>query len=497
VRDRDLPVPNLVISPYLFPTFLTLVHITISAVATADVLLTKRNTQAAIGWIGLIWLSPFLGALCYVLLGVNRITRKARTLRRPSEPRGPGRDVTLASPRSLGQRLTPSKPEAKALIDLIELVGRITALPLTEGNHIAPLRGGDEAYPMMLEAIGESQRSVALASYIFNNDRAGTLFVDALGRAVARGVQVRVLIDDVGSRYRLPSVIGPLREAGVSFAKFMPTLTPGWFRFSNLRNHRKILVVDGRIGFTGGLNIDECYLHRVNPPRPMNDAHFRINGPVVEHLMATFAQDWEFTTNEVLDGDAWFPEIEPAPGGNILARGIIEGPDEDSDKLLMSILGALACAQSSVLIITPYFIPTAPLISALNIAALRGVAVDIILPEENNHRLVQWASNALVPPILEGGCHVWYSPPPFDHSKLMIVDSTWVLIGSGNMDPRSLRLNFEFDIECYSLELAAQVEQPLRDAMTRARQITLDDLEKRPLLVKLRDGLARLLSPYL
>src|SRR5262249_27609103 len=156
-------------------------------------------------------------------------------------------------------------------------------------------------------------------------------------------------------------------------ARFMPTLTPGWFRYSNLRNHRKILVVDGQVGFTGGLNIDESYYHKLQPKRPMQDTHFRLEGPVVGHFMEAFAEDWQFATGEPLDGEMWFPTLAPAAGGQIAARGITDGPDEDSDKLLMSILGALACARSSVLMVSPYFIPTATLVSALNVAALRGV----------------------------------------------------------------------------------------------------------------------------
>jgi cardiolipin synthase A/B len=485
------------IPSYVVPTLVSILHVTIGSVASAHVILTKRNTQSAIGWIGLIWLSPFLGTSLYVLLGVNRITRKARTLRRPSAPRSPLRDVTLASPVEIVQPRPQLSDTLKPMEDLVDLVGRVTGQPLLGGNLIEPLRGGDQAYPAMLDEINTARVSVALQSYIFNNDRAGALFVDALKRAVDRGVQVRVLIDDVGSRYHLPTIMRPLREARVKAAKFMPTLTPGWFRYSNLRNHRKILVVDGRVGFTGGLNILESYLHRVNPPKPMLDTHFRVEGPVVADFMEAFADDWEFTTDEALDGDAWFPDLPPRAADETPARGIPDGPDGDYDKLLMTILGALACAESSVLIVTPYFIPSTSLISALNVAALRGVEVDILLPLENNQALVQWASTALLPPVLLGGCRVWYAPPPFDHTKLMIVDKTWILFGSGNLDPRSLRLNFEFNVECYSPRLAERLEAPARERLRASERVTIERLEKRPLPIKLRDGIARLLSPYL
>ncbi len=230
-------------------------------------------------------------------------------------------------------------------------------------------------------------------------------------------------------------------------ALFLPRWLPRVTPYANLRNHRKILVVDGRCGFTGGMNIREGHYPEVRPRHPIQDLHFRVEGPVVAHLQEAFAEDWVFCSGELLQGERWFPPLEPA--GVSPVRGIADGPDEDFEKLRLTLLGALACARSSVLIVTPYFLPDAGLITALNVTALRGVAVDIVLPERNNLRLVQWASTALLWQVLEQGCWVWLSPPPFDHSKLMVVDGTWALVGSANWDPRSLRLNFEFNLECY------------------------------------------------
>jgi cardiolipin synthase len=181
-----------------------------------------------------------------------------------------------------------------------------------------------------------------------------------------------------------------------------------------------------------------------------------------------------------------------------LARGIADGPDENFERLRMTLLGALSVARSSVFVVTPYFLPDATLINSLNVAAMRGVAVNIVLPEENNLRIVQWASTAQLWQVLERGCRVWLTPPPFDHTKLMIVDGAWVLLGSSNWDPRSLRLNFEFDLECYDRELAESLQQWLHDERLRhARTLTLAEVDGRRFPVKLRDGLVRLLSPYL
>jgi cardiolipin synthase len=233
----------------------------------------------------------------------------------------------------------------------------------------------------------------------------------------------------------------------------------------------------------------------LKPKHPIRDHHFRVEGPVVAHLQEVFAEDWAFCTGELLQGKAWFPKIEPV--GRALARGIAIGPDEDTDKLRFTLEGALASAQSSVIIVTPYFLPEAPLITALNIAALRGIEVDIILPEANNLTLVKWASTAQLWQVLRRGCRVWMSPPPFDHSKLMLVDGSWALVGSSNWDPRSLRLNFEFNVECYDCELAEKLRAWMCKKRDGCRQVTLADVDGRSLPVRLRDGVARLLTPYL
>jgi cardiolipin synthase len=318
-------------------------------------------------------------------------------------------------------------------------------LPLTTGNRVTPLQNGDEAYPAMLEAIDSASASIGLSTYIFDSDPAGAQFTDALDRAVRRGVDVRVLIDTVGARYSRPSITRELRRRNVPVALFGRTLMPWRMPYMNLRNHRKILVVDGTVGFTGGMNIRAGAVMKHPSPNQIQDLHFRLEGPVVEHLRDTFAHDWLFTTHEQLAGPGWRPELHSA--GTVTARGIVDGPDEDLDKARFVFQGALACAQKRVRIVTPYFLPDAGLITALDVTALRGISVEIILPEVNNLAIVQWAATAQLWQVMHRGCKVYYTPPPFDHSKLMLVDDSWALFGSTNWDPRSLRLNFEFGVE--------------------------------------------------
>jgi cardiolipin synthase len=305
---------------------------------------------------------------------------------------------------------------------------------------------------------------------------------------------VRVLVDAVGARYRWPPIHRALRRRAIATELFLPRLTPAWLPFVNLRNHRKILVVDGRVGFTGGMNIRDDFLP--SPGRaPFVDLHARLEGPVVGHLQGAFAEDWLFTTGEPLDGGAFFPPQRGA--GAVLARGITDGPDEDFENIRWLLLGALASARERVRIVTPYFLPDAALVTALGVTVMRGVQVDVVLPERGNLRLVEWAQTAQLWQVLERGCRVWLTPPPFDHTKLMVVDGMWSLLGSANWDPRSLRLNFELDVEAFDGDLARRVEALAEARIAAARRLTLADVDRRSLPVKLRDGAARLLSPYL
>jgi len=299
----------------------------------------------------------------------------------------------------------------------------------------------------------------------------------------------------VGTRYTWPSIKHTLRAHNIPFSTFLPTLIPGKLHYANLRSHRKILVVDGRLGFTGGMNIREGHLCEPGGRYPIQDLHFRVDGPVVAHLRETFASDWEFSTAERLGGTAWFPPLS-SPGQS-LCRGIADGPDFDSDKLRLTILGALGCAQHTIDIVTPYFLPEQPLITALNVAAMRGVAVNIVLPEKNNLKLVEWACMAQLWQVLQRGCRIWLSPPPFDHTKVMVVDGVWSLVGSANWDARSLRLNFEFNVECYDRDLAGRLSALVRAKHSASRELTLADVDSRPLWRRLRDGFCRLALPYL
>jgi len=454
-------------------------HIAIATSVTIHVLLYKRNIGTSISWMGIAWLSPFIGGILYYALGVNRVKRRAMRLRRER------------SHMFLVEEVAPDAPDAGPLTPLEYAIGRLTGLSAETGNRISLMRNGDNTYPAMLAAIDAAEKSVGLASYIFRDDAAGMPFIQALIRAHRRGVAVRVLIDGIGGGYFWSGTYERLREAGVPVDRFLHSYVPWKTPFLNLRNHRKVLVIDGRLAFTGGINIGHENLLATNPPHPVRDTHFRLEGPVVEQLVEVFADDWVYETGEKLLDQAWFPKL--APCGDAIARAITSGPDEDLEQIEFAVLHAISCARRSIRVVTPYFLPPDVLTTALGLAAMRGIAVDIFVPEYSNHRVLDWARRVPLRSLVEAGCRVWLMPPPFDHSKLMCIDDAWSLIGSANWDTRSFRLNFELNVEIQDEAFARN----LMEAMPKGRPLTRAEIDGDRLPLRLRSNAARLLQPYL
>ena len=455
-------------------------------VAFVHAVLYKRDSRAAVLWVGFILLAPLAGPIFYLLFGVNRIRRRASSLRRS----GPFLNPRPEMPEGVGE-ITHSRQMA----NLSRLIGTVTDLPLIPGNRFEPLQTGDEAFPAMLDAIGSARQSVTLATYIFDRDSVGLRFLNALRQAVDRGLQVRVLVDAAGARYSLPTIVWSLRKAGVPVARFLPTLVPFRNLTINLRNHRKLLIVDGAVGFTGGMNIREGNCDLPGKGLRIRDTHFRVTGPIVSTMQAVFADDWRFASGEQLSGHPWFTQASET--GPVFARSIIDGPDADIGRLKWALLAGISAARQSIRVVTPYFLPDQDVISALNLASMRGVTVDIVLPKTNNLKIVQWATMAILWQVLTHGCRVWLVPGVFDHSKIMIVDTEWSMIGSANWDPRSLRLNFEYNLECYDVGLAEQLSEIVTSRIGTAHRVTLAEVDGRILLVKFRDGVARLFTPLL
>jgi cardiolipin synthase len=501
-----------------FLASLSIVLLTI--VSAGHALISKRDPKASMGWIALCVLVPLGGPLLYFFFGVNRVRTRARKLR-PEEDEPPYR---IYDGRAEQELVRAFAVNAADCAELVNISGAVTKQPLVGGNSVDLYHNGEQAYPAMLEAIRESRESLYLTTYIFETNTTGRHFIAALGDAARRGVDVRVILDGIGEWYSLPRAGTLLRRAGVAAERFLPPrLIMPTFHI-NLRNHRKLLVADGVTAFAGGMNIGDRHLaENLENPARVVDMHFRLEGPVASLLEAVFLEDWAFVTGQHRSGTdyrrkpPYISESDPPDGlarengrfegirppgtterkSMALCRVITDGPNDDLDKLSVILNAAVTAARKSITIMTPYFIPPRGLMAALQAASLRGIQVSIILPEENNLPFVHWATRNLLWELLMWGVEVYYQPPPFVHTKLFIVDGYYIHIGSANIDPRSLRLNFEVAVEVYDRPLAAALADHVKRVCRVSRRVTLQEVDSRPLPLRLRDSLAWLMSPYL
>ncbi|GAB1580722.1 phospholipase D-like domain-containing protein [Phyllobacterium phragmitis] len=474
---------------------LAVLSLVMGTAAAIHATMTKEEVRSAIGWVGVIVLSPILGTLIYAVAGINLIRRSTLTLQRAGmtaveRHHLAGYDVSGETvERDFGDTFAAMKT----------LGDRVSRCRLTSGNTIDMLETGDAAYAAMLAAIKGAQRSILLETYIFDKDVIGIRFADALVDAVKRGVEVRVLIDAVGARYSIPSIVGYLQKGGVPVDVFNGNIIMGLrLPYANLRTHRKILIVDGGVAFTGGMNIRAGFAAEIAGAVAAGDTHFRVTGPIVADLFHTALEDWRFATGELLDGPPWAVVVpESDPGTGVLARVVPSGPDKSLETNHRMMMGAFSVARDYIRIMSPYFLPDRELISALTTAARRGVAVDILVPGVNNLKLVDHAMTAQFDQILKDGCRIWRAAGHFNHSKLMVVDGTWAYIGSSNLDPRSLRLNFEVDVEVFDRHFATEVDARICAAMEGATPVLLKELRARPFPTRLLERIIWLGSPYL
>lgn len=474
---------------FAFETLIALVVHALLAPATAlHALMFKRDPRGAFGWIAVCILVPAAGPLLYVLFGVNRARSRAQRLRLKVFGRAHERGTAIEMQAALPAEITEDYGK---LARIGQALSRHALLP---GNRVDTLVNGEQAYPAMLESIAAARHHIFLSTYILDRDDTGSRFTEALRAATGRGVQVRVLIDGFGDWYSWPRSSGKLRRAGLEVTRFLPPrLLPPSLAI-NMRNHHKILVVDDRIGYTGGMNLGDRHLvEQPGNKHPTADLHFRIEGPVVAQLREEFLRMWHFST-----GATEPPPLQPcAPVGELLCRTMTDGPDEDLDRLPMLLTAAIAEARQTIRIMTPYFLPPRELIGALQAAALRGVNVLVVLPQKNNLPFVHWATRNMLWELLFRGVRVVYQPPPFHHSKLFVVDQEYTLIGSTNWDPRSLRLNFELQVEVYGRDFARPLIEIIDRAADSGRPVSLSEVDGRPVHERLRDSACWLFSPYL
>ncbi len=442
-----------------------------------SVLLRRRGRPtAALAWLLTLFALPAVGGICWWAFGRTRFERKKRQRVRKKE--------AFARTRS-GPELRRHTAFDPLITD--RAVGEYT-FP-TGSNHIELLLDGKNAFPKMEEALRQAKHSIHALYYIWQEDETGRRFRDLLVERAHAGVQVRVLVDGFGSRKFAGKFSQPLRDAGAKIGVFLQS------RFASFRkqrlnfvNHRKILIVDGAVAFTGGMNVGDEYA------RKWRDAMVRLEGPAVAALDHVFLDDWYFATNELLD-DPEHPPTPPTPDG-VDAAIIASGPDTEA-WIHDAYFVALTRAEERAWMATPYFLPGPAILAALRTAAGRGVDCRIVLPSASDVRIVKWAARSYYRTLVEAGVRIFEYQGPMLHAKALLTDRTVVSIGTSNVDSRSFRLSFEVSCFAAAPALNAQLAEWHEGLVRDSREVTSETLSREPTLQKLGESAAHLLSPLL
>lgn len=452
------------------------------AILFSIVVISKRRDPAVtLAWVLGFFFLPFLGVLLYVFFGYQRIR-----LRRRQTPNPRGRLPSLRAPDALAAVPEPLRGVA-------DLANRLTEYPVTAGNRVDVFTRADDTDHALTAAIRSARRHIHMCYYIFEPDSDGIFFRDLLAEKAREGVRVRVLMDAVGSFSVDDDFLAPLRRAGARVDFFGPF---GTFRRPwafNFRNHRKLTVIDGHVGFLGSQNIGH-HFWRVGSRRiAWRETDVRLEGAAVEELQTVFAEDWHYVTGENLDGDDFFPA--PAEAGSTLVQALPTGPDRKENALAFIFVEALHTARERVTITTPYFIPTPAVVLALEGAARRGVRVDLLVPRRTDHPVVTWAGRSYFDEFLASGVRIFEYGEAFLHSKVVTVDGRLALLGSANMDTRSFLINFELSLLIYDEKVVGQLVDTFDK--TAGQSVAVSSRPPRAPVRHFAEGLCRVLSPLL
>lgn len=359
----------------------------------------------------------------------------------------------------------------------------------TDGNKIETLENGKEYFPVMLEAIASAKSSISFETFIYISGTIGKQFSNALIERCGAGVKVNILCDWVGSWRMRRTHLRTLKDAGVAVELYRPPAFKNLVHFNN-RTHRKILVIDGEVAFTGGAGIADAWNGNAEDETTWRDNQYRITGPAVGGIQGAFMDNWMQCHAEVLKEEAWFPPLKKA--GNVKAQVFLSGPGEGLESARLMYLMSIACARKKIRVANAYFVPDTFVIEAMVDAAKRGVEVEIIVPHVTDSWIVQWASKSRWGPLLKAGCKIYQYCGALYHCKFIIVDDFWVSIGSSNFDTRSFRLNDEMNVNVLDRDFAAEQNRLFESDRERGKLFTLEDWDNLPALVKLRNSVAAL-----
>jgi len=452
------------------------------------ILQTKRDTMSAIAWSLTVILMPLFGAILFFFFGIQSVHR-------PLQRRRQRRQTYHARSRS-GMRTLPTPTTLEPPWDMVARIGNhIEGFHVQAGNRVQFFHHGEPAYEAMLHAIESAKLHVHLEFFIFRPDESGRRFITALTAAAKRGVEVRFLFDAVGSYILSSKLLAELRPAGGKTAAFLPIVNPLYRMSITLRNHRKILVTDGKTGFTGGLNIGDEYLGKHPQFGPWRDTHFQLDGPAVESLQRVFLEDWYFAAEELLDDEKYRPR-QPSMGTTPV-QVVHSGPDNAYKVIRETYVSGILRARKQVWIASPYFVPDAGLLDAIILAARSGIDVRFLGLFRPDKWLPFLAARYYWEALLAAGVKVYQYAAGMMHAKYVLVDGEWASIGTANFDNRSLYLNFEVNCLIYDPVAVAELEKHYLLDLENSVQLDPFVFASRPRIGKLAENACRLFSPVL
>jgi cardiolipin synthase len=480
----------------LFPFALRAVGVVFWAIAlllVPFVLVRRKEPSSTIAWILTLVLLPPIGVTLFLLFGRDRVRLPAKRKREIDA-------IVRAQVAAL--RDEPAADRTSHLMlaspferSLFRVAQGLSHLHATSGNRADVLVEGDATYEAIGVAIDGARHHVHAQYYLIRNDATGSWFRDRLVAAAKRGVTVRLLMDGFGCFALGRGWRRPLREAGVLVADFLPMRTV-LLQPVNLRNHRKIVIVDGNVAFTGGFNIGDEYRGQMPGVGTWRDVHLRIEGPAAAELQRVFFQDWAFATRETISPEDYFPR-EPDACGSATIAIVPSGPDTRTEAIHRLFFGAIVGAQREILVTTPYFVPTESIMVAMELAALRGVDVKLILPGRSNHSVTFHAGRSFYAQLLDAGVDILEYQPGIVHAKTLVADSQVALVGSANMDMRSFRLNFEVHALVHDETTAAKLHDSFEDNAAKSRGVPKSEWDARRWTLRVKEGASRLVSPLL
>ena len=440
------------------------------------VLLHKRNPLSALSWLWSLLLFPVVAPICYLVFGTERMQRKRLRRRKNS----PAKDDATAL----------AAADAPTLPHFAQRLLRVSGRKFSANNRLELIPEGEEFYRKLADAIDAAQQHVHLEFFIWKNDAVGRRLAEALTRAAARGVGVRLLLDAVGCLSLPSSAFSALRAAGGRMSWFS-TANPFRQRwFLHLRNHRKLAVLDGKVAFVGGMNIGGVYLD-------WRDLHSRIDGPAVTELQGVFADDWFFATTEALTDQVYYPTVSGEGDDNALV--LAAGPDQDfsSNSIRVTLLALMGSAQRRMWIATPYLVPDPAITAALQLCARSGVDTRIVLPRHPDSFYIGHVARSFYEDLLTAGVRIYEYLPGMLHTKAVVVDDDWSMIGSANLDVRSLKLNFELNVLSHCGRTTKALASLLASDFQKSERIDPIAFARRSVYRKLSEGALRLLAPVL